>query len=184
MGPDSKKRFLIFHFLFLLSLVSIYFIPHIYPLVNERFLPPVNRYLRFYIIGVFSLTFIFYYLTLSHYIKLDAPLLRRSRLGIYFWASTLSVLLFLCTSRALLSHDLFEYSLRSRMITLYGLNPYIHTPMDIKNDIFFPHAIWKRYTECYGPLWVLLGIPHTFIARDSFLLSRFLHKLVLFSFFV
>jgi hypothetical protein len=184
MKRSSISSFILFHAVFLISLVSVYYIPHIYSIVNEKFLPPQNRYLRFYIIGIFSLVFIFYYLTLHYYSKLNNPLFKRSRLSLYFWVSTLSVFLFLCTSRALLSHDLFEYSLRSRMITVYGLNPYTHTLLDIKNDMFFPYAAWKKYTECYGPLWVLLGVPHTIVAGNSFLASRFLHKMLLFSFFL
>jgi alpha-1,6-mannosyltransferase len=184
MAEDPKKKFILFHFLFLLSLISVYYIPYLYPVINERFLPPLNRYVRFYIIGIFSLVFIFYYLTLHYYSKLDLSLFKRSRLSLYFWVSTLSVLLFLCASRALLSRDLFEYSLRSRMITVYGLNPYIHTPLDIKSDMFFPYSIWKKYTECYGPLWVILGLPHTLLAKNSFILSRLFHKLTLFAFFV
>lgn len=179
MAIDYKNKFVISHLGFLLSLATVYYLPRIAFALNDFFLPPMHRYLRFYIIGVFSLIFIFYYLFLYYYHKLNIALTLRNTLGLYFWLSTTAVFIFLCSSCALLSHDLYEYSLRARMASMYGLNPYLHIPAEIKQDIFFPLLFWKKTPECYGPLWVLLGTVHTFFFKSNLLLTAFMHKVVL-----
>ena len=144
----------------------------------------MNRVLRFYIIGIFSLVFLFYLLYLYYYKKAGISYFSLRGDSLYFWVATIAVFIFLCSSRALLSHDLYEYSLRARMISFYGLNPYLHTPMEIKNDMFFPLIFWRRFTECYGPAWSLIGSFHAFFFPRSILLTGFLHKLVLLLFLI
>ena len=182
MQIDNKRRFIIFHFLFLLSLVAVYYIPLICSMINDTNLPPLNRYVRFYMIGIFSLVFLFYYFYLYYYNRLDVSLFKLNGLSVYFWLTTTVVFLFLCSSYPLLSGDLFEYPIRGRMLTVYGLNPYIHTPMDIEQDMFFPLAYWKNMPERYGPAWVIIGTLHTIFFKNSLALTIFMHKLVLFIF--
>lgn len=180
MRPESgKKKFILSHLIFLLSLIVIYFLPRLYPVIGEKFLPPTNRILRFYIIGVFSVTFLAYYLCLHFYNKSDISVFKPSGMTVYFWASTIFIFLILCSSSALLSHDLFEYSIRARMLSVYQLNPYLHTPTEVENDIFFPLIFWKSTPECYGPLWVSIGAIHTLFFKNSIALTSFMHKFVL-----
>ena len=183
MRPERNKiDFIISHLIFLLSLIVICHIPRLYPVVHEKYLPPMDRYLRFYIIGVFSIAFLAYYLCIYFYKRSNVSVFKPGRLSLYFWASTIVVFLILCSSSALLSHDLFEYSLRGRMLSVYKLNPYLHTPLEIKSDIFFPLIFWKRTPECYGPLWVGIGAFHTLFFKNSAALTSFMHKLVLLAF--
>lgn len=174
-----KQTFIISHLLFLVSLIVISNIPSIYPVINERFLPPMGRYLRFYIIGVLSITFFAYYLLLRFYKTSDLSLFKTSAFSVYFWTSTIVVFLILCKSKALLSHDLYEYSIRGRMLTIYGMNPYLHVPTEINSDMYFPFIFWKNTPESYGPLWVLIGSIHTFFFKNSLALTSFFHKLFL-----
>lgn len=179
MDGGCRKKFIISHCLFLATLISAYFIPFLFPLVHDKFLPPMNRGIRFLIIGVFSASFLFYYLSLWFSKKLEVSLFKLNRLGVFFWVSTCLVFLFLCTSRALLSSDLYEYSIRARMLSIYGLNPYLHLPIEIKSDIFFPLIFWKTAPECYGPLWVGIGALHSLFFKQSLLLTVFMHKFIL-----
>ncbi|MDP3791552.1 MAG: glycosyltransferase family 87 protein [Candidatus Omnitrophota bacterium] len=142
----------------------------------------MDRFLRFYIIGVFSITFLAYYLCIYFYKKSGISVFKSGNLSLYFWASTIIIFLILCNSSALLSHDLFEYSVRGRMLSIYKLNPYLHVPMEIKNDIFFPLIFWKSTPECYGPLWVAIGAVHTLFFKNNVALTSFMHKLVLLAF--
>lgn len=183
MRPERDKiNFILSHLVFLLSLIVIYHIPRLYPVIHEKFLPPMDRPLRFYIIGVFSISFLAYSLCIYFYKKSRIFVFKPGRLSLYFWASTIVVFLVLCSSSALLSHDLFEYSARGRMLSIYKLNPYLHTPMEIKNDIFFPLIFWKRTPECYGPLWAAIGAFHTLFFKNSVTLTTFMHKLILLAF--
>jgi len=179
---NAKKSLILSHILFLFSLCLIYTIPFAAKWLGDWHLPPMTRPLRFYIIGVFTIAFIFYYLFLRRFQKADAMI--GSDPGLKYWlvGSTAAVFLFLCTSGAVISIDLYEYSIRGRMFGLYGMNPYLHTPEVIRNDIFYPLIFWKDTPECYGPLWVLTGALHTLPFRESVFLTSFLHKLVIFFF--
>ena len=176
---DYKKSFIVAHLCFLLSLCAVYFIPIIASFIGDSVLPPMNKYLRFYIIFIFTLVFIFYILDLYYCNKIKLFESGKSILSGYFWASTVSVMVFLCSSYALLSSDLFEYSLRARMLSLYDLNPYLSIPAKIKNDFFYPMLFWKKTPECYGPLWVKIGQLHSVFFKNSMFLTSFMHKAVL-----
>ncbi len=183
MRPERDKiNFILSHLVFLLSIIVIFYIPRFYPVVHENFLPPMDRVLRFYIIGVFSVSFLAYYLCVHFYKKSGISVFKPGSLSVYFWISTIAVFLVLCSSSALLSHDLFEYSVRGRMLSIYKLNPYLHVPLEIKSDIFFPLIFWKSTPECYGPLWVAIGAVHTLFFKNSVALTSFMHKLVLLAF--
>lgn len=176
-----KTNFLLFHLIFLLSLIAVYHIPLVCFWAQDLHQPPMNRYVRFYILGVLGLVYIFNYLFLYHYNKTDVLLFEFNRMAIYFWVSTLAVLLFLCTSYAIFSSDLFEYSMRARMFAIYKLNPYIHTPIEVSKDIFFPLIFWKQgqgAQEGYGPLWVMIGSIHTLFFRNSAFWTSYMHKLI------
>lgn len=179
MRLDNKSRFIIFHFLFLLSFIAIYYIPLICSMVKDANLPPLNRYMRFYMLGIFSLTFLFYYLLIYYHSKIDISLYKANKLSVYFWLTNTAIFFLLCTSYPLLSGDLFDFPLRGRMITLYGLNPYVNTPMDIRHDMFFPFVFWKAIPVDYGPVWTIIGSLHTVFFKNSFILTVFMHKAVL-----
>ncbi|MBI4707932.1 MAG: hypothetical protein HY761_08420 [Candidatus Omnitrophica bacterium] len=176
---DYKKSFIVAHLCFLLSLCAVYFIPTIASLIGDSVLPPMNKHLRFYIIFIFSLVFIFYLLDLYYCNKIRLFESGKSILSGYFWVSTVSVMVFLCSSYALLSSDLFEYSLRARMLSLYNLNPYLSVPVKIKHDFFYPMLFWKNTPECYGPLWVNIGQLHSIFFKNNMFLTSFMHKSIL-----
>jgi len=186
-GPmDDKKRirFFISHLLFIISLASIYFIPYVEKAAGDVFLPPQTRPVRFFIIGVLTLVFFFYCYFIKSFKESGVSLAEKSGLSVYVWMSTAAALLLLCASRAVLSTDLYEYSMRARMFAVYGLNPYLHVPREIGGDMFYPLILWKGTPECYGPVWVLTGAFHTLFFRDSVALTSLMHKLVLFFFYM
>lgn len=183
MDGKTAHKFVICHALFLLTLVVIYFIPRLCGIEKGSLLPPLDRPVRFAMIGVFSLSFLFYYLYLFFGSASKVRLFGWSGLSAYFWLSTLAVFVLLLFSDAVLSTDLYEYSLRARMISIYHLNPYLHLPTEVKADMFFPLLFWKTTPECYGPLWTLIGTLPSLAFKDSLILTSFAHKAVLFIFF-
>src|SRR5207245_5121127 len=58
-----------------------------------------------------------------------------------------------------LSTDLYHYALFGRMITTYGLDPYV-TPGDaLRSDPLWRFADWRHVSSHYGPLftWISAG---------------------------
>lgn len=179
MQKNTQKRFILTHLLFLLSLVVLYFVPYVARIAGDTFLPPQGRFVRFYNIGLISVIFLSYLTFLYHFKAIGISVLKKNRVSVYFWGSTLTVFLFLCFSHAVHSTDLYEYSIRGRMAGMYGMNPYLSTPFDIQSDIFYPLIFWKQTPECYGPAWVFIGIAHTVFFKGSLIITMFLHKAVL-----
>ncbi len=179
MGSRNRTAFIISHIFFLLSLAAIRTIPYVAEWGSDTFLPPQTRPVRFYIIGLLSAVFLSHFLYLRFCKDSGTELFASGGTTVYFWSATSLVFLFLCSVPAVLSSDLYEYSLRARMISVYGINPYLHVPTEVANDMFFPLLFWKDTPECYGPAWVLTGVIHTLPFRDSLFLTAFLHKFLL-----
>jgi Glycosyltransferase family 87 len=59
----------------------------------------------------------------------------------------------------LLSHDVFSYIAYARLGVANHLNPYMHTPLDIRTDPGFTHAGSIHASSAYGPLFTLLTYP-------------------------
>jgi alpha-1,6-mannosyltransferase len=59
----------------------------------------------------------------------------------------------------LLSSDVFNYIDAGRLHALYGLNPYVATPLARATDVAFPFtgAPWTHSASVYGPAFVLLS---------------------------
>lgn len=182
MRDKSEKKFIFSHLFFLLSLAVVYFIPYVARTAGDTFLPPQESFVRFYIIAVLSVIFICYMLLLHYFKEGEISVLKNSSLSVFFWSTTILVFLFLCASHAVLSSDLYEYSIRGRMAQLYGINPYLNTPFDIKSDMFYPLIFWKQTPECYGPVWVAIGGIHTLLFRNDLVLTMFTHKVILMGF--
>ncbi|MEA3488883.1 MAG: polyprenol phosphomannose-dependent alpha 1,6 mannosyltransferase MptB [Candidatus Omnitrophota bacterium] len=179
MEEKTKKKFILSHILLLVAFAVIYFMPYLASMAGDTCLPPMTRFVRFYMIEVFTTLFLCYYLFLYYYKTTGMTLFSSRGVSAYFWVATLAVFLLLCYSRAVLSTDLYEYSLRGRMFGIHGLNPYLHIPEEIKHDLFYSLIFWKKTPECYGPAWVLIGALHTLFYKNSVVLTIFMHKLVL-----
>ena len=179
MKDNPAKNFIAAHLMLLASISVLRFVPDLAGITGDLFLPPQQRFVRFYLIGLISVIFICYAVFLYFYKKSGINLLKPGTVQVYFWVSTTAVLLFLCAQHAVLSSDLYEYSIRGRMFGVYGINPYLNTPAIIKGDMFYPLIFWKNTPECYGPAWVLIGAAHTLFFKGSLFLTMFFHKAIL-----
>ncbi|MBU2229222.1 hypothetical protein KJ810_02330 [Patescibacteria group bacterium] len=84
------------------------------------------------------------------------------------------------------SADVYNYTYRARVKTVYNENPYIVATENYSDDMFynFSPKEWNYLTMQYGPLWASISIGFSNIAQDSFFWNIFLYKLLaLFSFF-
>lgn len=65
--------------------------------------------------------------------------------------------------------DVFEYVFHSRILTQYGQNPLAVAPIAFKGDPFLKTVNWAVQPSPYGPLWVILTVPGSLIARNDLL---------------
>jgi hypothetical protein len=66
-----------------------------------------------------------------------------------------------------MSGDLFHYSLFGRMVSHYGLNPYVTAATQLRNDPLWPYSIWNFLTTHYGPTFTWLSAAMTCLSRGD-----------------
>jgi len=81
------------------------------------------------------------------------------------------------------SYNAFSYDYSTifdaRIISHYQLNPYFHRPSDFVGDPMLNfHALDSAHYP-YGPSWLVLTVPLTFIGMDYFLPTFFLFKILM-----
>lgn len=74
------------------------------------------------------------------------------------------------------SYDLFNYLFDARMVTLYHQNPYWHKALDYPLDPWINFMRWTHRTYPYGPVWLFLTVPLSFMGFQLFLPTLFLFK--------
>ncbi len=87
--------------------------------------------------------------------------------------------IFLVFSYNAFSYDLFNYIFDAKIITHYSQNPYIHRALDFQNDPMLNFMRWTHRLYPYGPGWLVLTVPLSFIGMNVFLPTFFLFKLLM-----
>lgn len=101
------------------------------------------------------------------------------------WMLILFSCLILFFSYSAFSHDLFNYMFDARIVTKYGLNPYSFKALDFPDDLWTRFMHWTHRTYPYGPLWLFITLPFSFLGFQKFTLTYFLFKLLfLFSYLI
>lgn len=76
------------------------------------------------------------------------------------------------------SHDIFNYMFDARIFTKYGLNPYSYKALDFSGDLWIRFMHWTHRSYPYGPVWLILTIPFSFLGLQKFTLTLLLFKLL------
>lgn len=76
------------------------------------------------------------------------------------------------------SHDLFNYMFDARIVTTYNLNPYLYSALDFPGDLWTRFMHWTHRTYPYGPVWLVLTLPFSFLGFGKFVLTLFNFKLM------
>jgi len=78
------------------------------------------------------------------------------------------------------SADVYNYTYRARVQTVYDENPYIVATENYTDDMFynFSPKEWNYLTMQYGPFWTSISIGFSNVAKDSFFWNIFLYKLL------
>jgi hypothetical protein len=74
--------------------------------------------------------------------------------------------------------DVYDYIIRGRMTTIYGLNPMIDTPAKVKDDPFYKFAAWRNVPSAYGAGWEVIAAAGTRIAGDDQTANVMIFKLI------
>ncbi len=76
------------------------------------------------------------------------------------------------------SHDIFNYMFDARIITKYQANPYLHTALNFPSDLWTRFMHWTHRTYPYGPIWLVVSVPFSFLGFGKFVLTLFNFKLM------
>lgn len=82
------------------------------------------------------------------------------------------------------SYDLFNYIFDAKIITHYHENPYVHRALDYPGDEMLSFMRWTHRVYPYGPVWLALTVPLSFLGAKIFLLTFFLFKFLIAGFYV
>jgi hypothetical protein len=87
-----------------------------------------------------------------------------------------SVILFL--SYNAFSYDLFNYIFDAKIVTYYHENPYEHKALDYPSDPMLSFMRWTHRTYPYGPFFLPLTIPLSYLGFGFFSVTFYLFKLL------
>ncbi|HVA96221.1 MAG TPA: hypothetical protein VND99_01080 [Candidatus Acidoferrales bacterium] len=97
----------------------------------------------------------------------------------YVWKIIFTGIILLVFSYNAFSYDLFNYLFDAKIITHYHANPYIHTALDYPGDPMLAFMHWTHRVYPYGPVWLVLTVPLSFIGLQLFLPTFFLFKFLM-----
>jgi hypothetical protein len=95
------------------------------------------------------------------------------------WTIIISLSAILFFSYNAFSYDIFNYIFDAKIVTFYNQSPYEHKALDYPGDPMLSFMHWTHRTYPYGPVWLLLTIPLSFIGFGYFLLTFYLFKLLM-----
>lgn len=123
-----------------------------------------------YLLIIFLL-FTFYFLLLYIVIRQKISIKKIA----YLIIISCAVLFF---SYSAFSHDIFNYMFDARIVTTYHQNPYLHSALDFPTDLWTRFMHWTHRTYPYGPIWLLLTLPASFLGFGKFVLTLINFKLL------
>jgi hypothetical protein len=82
------------------------------------------------------------------------------------------------------SYDLFNYIFDAKIITYYQQNPYMHKALDYTGDPMLSFMRWTHRVYPYGPLWLGLTVPISYVGLNLFLPTLILFKALMAASFV
>lgn len=74
------------------------------------------------------------------------------------------------------SYDLFNYIFDAKIVTFYKQNPFVHKALDFPQDPMLNFMRWTHRIYPYGPTWLFITVPLSFLGFQIFLPTFFLFK--------
>lgn len=149
--------------------------------VIEKFFQHIGYFNRplstvFYL-TIVVLLFIFYGIML-----LLAHKKRITKREVWFLIGLISIVL--AFSYNAFSYDLFNYIFDAKIVTYYNQNPYEHKALDFPQDPMLSFMRWTHRTYPYGPVWLAITVPLSYLGSHFFLPTFFLFKILIVSSFI
>lgn len=127
-----------------------------------------------YYITIISLLYVFYgiFLFLAHQKKITKKAV---------WIVVIALSLILNFSYNAFSYDLFNYIFDAKIYTYYGHNPYFQKAEDYAayGEPMLGFMQWTHRMYPYGPVWLFLTIPLSYLGFQFFLPTLFLFKFLM-----
>ena len=82
------------------------------------------------------------------------------------------------------SYDLFNYIFDAKIVSYYHLNPYLYKASDFTSDPMLHFMRWTHRFYPYGPSWLILTVPLTFIGMNYFLPTFLMFKILMLASFL
>ncbi|HYK09083.1 MAG TPA: hypothetical protein VEW42_06335 [Candidatus Eisenbacteria bacterium] len=92
------------------------------------------------------------------------------------WILVIATAVILTFSYNAFSYDLFNYIFDAKIVTHYFQNPYMHKALDFPHDPMLSFMHWTQRIYPYGPIWLFITIPISFVGMQFFLPTFFLFK--------
>lgn len=144
--------------------------------VAEKFFQHIGYFQRplssYLFAGIVLSLFIFYFLILRAVYKKNI-----SKKTIWFLIIAATVIL--TFSYNAFSYDLFNYIFDAKIVTYYNQNPYVHRALDFPGDPMLSFMHWTHRFFPYGPIWLFLTVPLSFVGLQFFLPTFFLFKILI-----
>ena len=135
---------------------------------------------NFQYIGYFNRplsTLIYLFLVIILFILYYLIIKSADRFGIKkIWQLIIITAIFLWLSYNAFSYDLFNYIFDAKIFTYYHLNPYIYKALDFSNDPMLGFMHWTHRVYPYGPVWLAITIPLSYLGFQKLLLTIYLFK--------
>ncbi|HSW97852.1 MAG TPA: glycosyltransferase family 87 protein [Candidatus Saccharimonadales bacterium] len=96
----------------------------------------------------------------------------------FVWKLIFASAVILVFSYSAFSYDIFNYIFDAKIVTHYHANPYIHKALDYPGDPMLSFMHWTQRIYPYGPFWLALTVPLSFIGLQIFLPTFFLFKIL------
>lgn len=77
------------------------------------------------------------------------------------------------------SYDLFNYMFDAKIITEYGQNPYVKKALDFPSDPYLGFMHWTHRTYPYGPVWLGITVPLSYIGSQVFIVTYYIFKMLM-----
>lgn len=92
------------------------------------------------------------------------------------WKLIIVTTVILTLSYNAFSYDIFNYMFDAKIVTHYQENPYEHKALDYAGDPMLSFMRWTHRVYPYGPVWLGLTIPLSYVGLGFFLPTFFLFK--------
>lgn len=115
----------------------------------------------------------------SLYITFLKQALRKKLTRKVVWGIIIAVAAILTFSYNAFSYDLFNYIFDAKIISFYNQNPYLHKALDYTGDPMLSFMRWTHRVYPYGPIWLFLTVPLSYLGSQSFVITFGLFKVLM-----